>query len=142
VRPSECSLLVQCWHGGRRDLEPVLDRPLRFHGQEVPIVPHDSAVCLLGSPLGLFHSAKNQYSITSSVQQFRDCLKRLSKLPLHPAMRLRTLQTSLIPSLRFLLHCLSAFNIKDAQTLDQQIRSCVRKWLWLPHGSPNAAFCV
>jgi ribonuclease HI len=140
VRPAKCSLLVQRWRGGRRDREPVLDRPLRFHGQEVPILPHDSAVRLLGSPLGLFHSAENQYSITSSVQQFRERLERLSKLPLHPAMRLRALQASLIPSLEFLLRCPSAFNLKDAQTLDRQIRSCVRKWLWLPHGSPNAAF--
>ena len=85
--------------------------------------------------LGLQFTAGGRVKQNDSVQLI-EYLDRLTKAPLKPQQRLWVLRTILIPRLMYQL-VLGDTSFGHLRSVDKKIRIYVRKWLHLPHETPN-----
>jgi len=99
---------------------PALKRSDEWKYLGVPFTPEGR---LMGNPL----------------DQLRKDLSVLSAAPLKPQQRMFALRTMVLPSLYHQL-VLGKTNISLLNKLDIAIRTSIRKWLALPHDTPNAYF--
>jgi len=77
--------------------------------------------------------------MSDPLDQLRKDLNILSAAPLKPQQRMFALRTMALPSLYHQL-VLGQTNISLLNKLDIAVRTAVRKWLALPHDTPNAYF--
>lgn len=70
-------------------------------------------------------------------QKLSDSIDKLTKAPLKPQQRMFALRTLVIPSLYHQLE-LGSTNISILRKCDAMLREAVRRWLSLPHDTPNA----
>ncbi|CAL7932971.1 unnamed protein product, partial [Xylocopa violacea] len=88
--------------------------------------------------LGIPFTPEGRLSVNPSAELLKD-IESLSKAPLKPQQRLFILRIYVIPGI---YHLLSLGNIKLGMLvkIDRIIRSAARKWLHLPHDTPNGYF--
>lgn len=72
-------------------------------------------------------------------KQLEDALDRLTRAPLKPQQRMFGLRVMVLPSLYHLL-TLGNTTLSRLKKIDTMTRAAARKWLCLPHDTPNAFF--
>ena len=77
---------------------------------------------------------------SKACDKLRDGLSNLSRAPLKPQQRLFILRTQLLPSLYHELVLGDKVTGQGLRSLDREVRRTVRRWLRLPHDSPNSLF--
>ena len=117
---------------GKRKKWVIDPKPfLSLGGVEVPTIGIDGYY----KYLGLSMTAGKPHARASD--RLLDHLSQLDRAPLKPQQRMYFLKVHVLPGLNHLL-VLDPVTVSQLQRLDIAVRRHVRKWLRLPHDSPNS----
>lgn len=103
-------------------------------GQEIPALRRSEEWKYLGVPF-----TPEGRVMGRPLENLRHDLDKLTRAPLKPQQRLFALRTVVLPGLYHLL-ALGRTNLSLLNKIDAVMRLYVRRWLALPHDTPNAYF--
>lgn len=114
----------------------VIDASVTFHvgEQGLPALKRTDQWTYLGVPF----TPEGRLSVNPATKLMKD-IETLSKAPFKPQQRLFILRVYIIPALYHLL-ALGSVKLGVLTKIDRTIRAAARKWLFLPHDTPNGYF--
>lgn len=114
----------------------IIDGKIKFtcFGKELPALKREDEWKYLGIPF----SAEGRTTVHPE-KQLEEALYKLTKAPLKPQQRLFGLRVMVLPGLYHLL-TLGFTTLSRLRKIDTMTRAAARKWLSLPHDTPNAFF--
>lgn len=134
VNATKCFTVALKTVAGRK--KTVIDAGVSFScsGTKIPALKRTDDWKYLGVPF-----TPEGRLMSDPLDRLKRDINTLSRAPLKPQQRLFTLRTVVIPSLYHLL-VLGSTNISKLNKLDVLVRRTCRKWLDLPHDTPNPYF--
>lgn len=130
INPRKSSTLSLVPSGRDKKMKVVNDRPFTVDGEPMKTL----SITDFWRYLGVTYDVKGPTKATTTLTAELD---KITRGPLKPQQRMRLLKSFVIPKFQDRL-VLSRTTATGLKKMDAQIRSCIRKWLHLPHDCTKA----